>query len=111
MHKIFISGYYGFNNIGDESILKAVIDNLRERLTEIEITVLSRNPASTAEKYQVHSVDRKSLSAIISAVKKCDLLISGGGSLLQDVSSKKSIIYYLAIMWIAKLLGKKSLYL
>jgi polysaccharide pyruvyl transferase CsaB len=107
MHKIVISGYYGFNNIGDESILKAVIDNLRERLTEIDITVLSRNPASTAEKYQVHSVNRKSLSAIISVVRKCDLLISGGGSLLQDVSSKKSIIYYLAIMWIAKLLGKK----
>lgn len=107
MHKIVISGYYGFNNIGDESILKAVIDNLRDRLTGIDITVLSQNPASTAEKYNVHSVDRKSLKAIISAVRSCDLLISGGGSLLQDVSSKKSIIYYLAIMWIAKLLGKK----
>jgi len=55
----------------------------------------------------VHSVDRKSIRAVFSAVKGCDLLISGGGSLLQDVSSKKSIIYYLAIMWIAKLLGKK----
>lgn len=107
MHKIVISGYYGFNNIGDESILKAVVDNLRERLTGIDITVLSQNPASTAEKYKVHSVDRKSIRAIVSAVKNCDLLISGGGSLLQDVSSKKSIIYYLAIMWIAKFLGKK----
>ncbi len=107
MHKIVISGYYGFNNIGDESILKAVVDNLRERLSDIDITVLSQNPASTAEKYKVHSVDRKSLVAIFTAIKRCDLLISGGGSLLQDVSSKKSIIYYLAIMWIAKLLGKK----
>ena len=29
MCNILISGYYGFNNIGDESILRTVIDNLR----------------------------------------------------------------------------------
>jgi len=40
MYKILISGYYGFNNIGDESILKAVIDNLHEKLDGIEVTVL-----------------------------------------------------------------------
>ncbi len=107
MNKIVISGYYGFNNIGDESILRAVVDNLRERLNDIDITVLSQNPASTAEKFGVHSVDRKSLKEIIKAVRACDILISGGGSLLQDVSSKKSIIYYLAIMWIAMMFGKK----
>ena len=39
MYKILISGYYGFNNIGDESILRTVIDNLREKLADIDITV------------------------------------------------------------------------
>ncbi len=107
MDKIVISGYYGFNNIGDESILRAVVDNLRERIDNIQITVLSQNPESTAEKYGVHSVDRKSLGAIISAIRASDLVLSGGGSLLQDISSKKSIIYYLAIMWIAMIFGKK----
>lgn len=107
MKKILISGYYGFNNIGDESILKAVIDNLREKITDIEITVLSQNPKSTSEKYDVHAVDRKSFWAILKAIKHCDLLISGGGSLLQDVTSKKSILYYLIIMWIAHLMGKE----
>ncbi len=107
MKKILISGYYGFNNIGDESILKAVIDNLREKLTDIEITVLSQNPESTAEKYDVKAVDRKSFWAILKAIKNCDLLISGGGSLLQDVTSKKSILYYLTIMWMAHILGKE----
>lgn len=106
MYKILISGYYGFNNIGDESILKAVIDNLREKLDDIEITVLSQNPKSTEEKYQVKAVDRKSFFAILKAMKKTDLLISGGGSLLQDVTSKRSILYYLIIMWIAKLFRK-----
>ena len=35
MYKILISGYYGFNNIGDESILRTVIDNLREKLPDV----------------------------------------------------------------------------
>jgi len=107
MYKILISGYYGFNNIGDESILKAVIDNLYEKLEDIDVTVLSQNPASTAEKYGVRSFDRKSARAIISAVRRCDLLISGGGSLLQDVTSRRSILYYLLIMKAALVMGKK----
>ncbi|MDF3002309.1 MAG: csaB [Bacillota bacterium] len=107
MVRILISGYYGFNNIGDESILQAVVDNLRSKLNDIDITVLSRNPESTAQKYGVNSVNRKSISSILNAVRKCDLLISGGGSLLQDVTSKKSILYYLMIMWAAFFFRKK----
>ena len=107
MSKIVISGYYGFNNIGDESILKAVIDNLKEKIPNVEIVVLSKNPSQTKQKFHVEAVDRKSISQISKAIFNCDLLVSGGGSLLQDVSSKKSIIYYLAIMWIAKFFGKK----
>ncbi len=107
MYKILISGYYGFNNIGDESILRAVIASLKLKLENIDITVLSQNPESTAVRYNVKSVNRKSLSAIAKAVRECDLLISGGGSLLQDVTSKRSILYYLLIMWLGILLHKK----
>lgn len=107
MYRILISGYYGFNNIGDESILMAVVNSLREKLDNIEITVLSQNPQQTAEKYGVKSENRRSVAAIIRAVKNCDLLISGGGSLLQDVTSRKSILYYLFIMRVARMMGKK----
>ena len=107
MYRILISGYYGFNNIGDESILTAVIGSLREKLEDVDITVLSQNPESTSAKYGVKSVNRKSVPEIIKAVKNCDLLISGGGSLLQDVTSRKSILYYLFIMQLAKMMRKK----
>ncbi|MDR1136100.1 MAG: polysaccharide pyruvyl transferase CsaB [Clostridiales Family XIII bacterium] len=105
--RILISGYYGFNNIGDESILTAVVDNLRAKLSDIEITVLSKSPAVTAEKHSVRTADRKSPGAIMAAVRRCDLLISGGGSLLQDVTSKKSLLYYLAIIWAGYLFRKR----
>lgn len=107
MHKIVISGYYGFNNIGDESILTAVVDNIREKLDPIEITVLSQNPSLTSEKFGVKSIYRMDFKKVIHSIRSCDLLISGGGSLLQDSTSKRSISYYLGIIWIAQLFKKK----
>ncbi|MCI8420382.1 MAG: polysaccharide pyruvyl transferase CsaB [Oscillospiraceae bacterium] len=108
MYNILISGYYGFNNIGDESILRTVIDNLREKLPDTDITVLSRDPASTEAKYGVKAAPRMSLWDILRCVWRCDLLLSGGGSLLQDATSGRSILYYLFILRLAQLLGKRT---
>ena len=107
MVNILISGYYGFDNIGDESILRTLVSSLREHIPDCSLTVLSHNPASTREKYGVEAVDRMSPMAILRAVKKCDMLISGGGSLLQDVTSSKSLHYYLSIIRCAEFFHKK----
>ena len=107
MVNILISGYYGFDNIGDESILRTLVSSLREHIPDCSLTVLSHNPTSTREKYGVEAVDRMSPVAILHAVKKCDMLISGGGSLLQDVTSSKSLHYYLSIIRCAEFFHKK----
>ena len=108
MYNILISGYYGFNNIGDESILRTVIDNLREKLPQVDITVLSQSPAQTAEKYGVKAAARMNPWAILRSVRRCDMLLSGGGSLLQDATSGRSILYYLFILRLAQLMGKRT---
>lgn len=107
MNKVVISGYYGFNNIGDESILTAIISNLKDGIEDIDITVLSKNPRLTHSKHGVNAINRKNIFKIIREIKKCDLLISGGGSLLQDVTSNRSIVYYLSIILIGILCDKK----
>ena len=53
MYNILISGYYGFDNIGDESILRTLVTSLRERIPDCSLTVLSHDPAATREKYGV----------------------------------------------------------
>ena len=108
MYHILISGYYGFNNIGDESILRTVIDNLREKLPDVEITVLSQSPAQTAEKYGVRAARRMNPWDILRSIRRCDMLLSGGGSLLQDATSSRSILYYLFILRLAQILGKRT---
>ena len=105
--KIVISGYYGFDNCGDEAVLFAMIHCLKELLPNARITVLSANPKKTCELYGVKAVNRWNPVSVAFAILKCRLLISGGGSLLQDVTSAKSPGYYLGVIRIAHLFRKK----
>ena len=61
--KICISGYYGFDNFGDETILKVLIDNLKQFKEKPQITVFSSNPAKTSTELEVNSV--KSFNAFM----------------------------------------------
>jgi polysaccharide pyruvyl transferase CsaB len=102
---ILISGYYGFGNFGDEAILEVLIKKLKE--LGMHITVFSKNPKKTSELYKVNSKYFFNPLEIFSQIINCDTLISGGGSLLQDVTSIKSLFYYLFIINIALFFRKK----
>ncbi len=103
---ILISGYYGFDNSGDDAILKAMIKDIKMTDEKLNIKVLSNNPLRTNEIYNVESVNRFNYTEVIRAMKETDLFISGGGSLLQDVTSTRSILYYLSLMGLALFLKK-----
>lgn len=109
-NKIVLSGYYGFDNIGDEAVLFSIIAALRKEIKEVELIVLSNNPDKTKALYGVESVNRWDMKAVAKAIKESDLLISGGGSLLQDVTSGKTVPYYLAIVKIAQFYKKKVVF-
>ncbi|OQB14890.1 MAG: GDP-mannose-dependent alpha-(1-2)-phosphatidylinositol mannosyltransferase [Firmicutes bacterium ADurb.Bin193] len=104
---IIISGYYGYKNSGDDSLLYAMINNLSRIKPSISITVLSHKPDETKRLYGVRSVHRFNLFRILADMRRAKLLISGGGSLVQDVTSTKSLYYYLFIIRAAKKLGMR----
>lgn len=106
-HNLLISGYYGFGNIGDEAILDTMLKRIQNAVPEAQITVLSANPERTESIYGINAVKRAHPLKVFSAVLKCDTLISGGGSLIQDVTGRLSIHYYLMILLAASLLGKR----
>ncbi|MFP4661971.1 MAG: polysaccharide pyruvyl transferase CsaB [Halanaerobiales bacterium] len=110
MHKLLISGYYGFDNNGDEAILMSIIAALKCMNEGIKITALSANPRVTADRYNIESVNRNKFSSIIKEIKKSDLFVSGGGSLLQDVTGWKSVPYYLGQVLLAQMMGKKTVF-
>ena len=105
MTKYVISGYIGFDNFGDEAIASVLVDYLKKNGAE-KITYISSNPQKTSK---LHDVSAVGMFSFIPEIVKSDVLISGGGSLLQDVTSLKSLIYYLLIILTALFFRKKVL--
>lgn len=107
--RVVISGYYGFNNSGDEAVLRSIIDALREASGgRIEPVVLSADPAGTEAEHGVPAVSRTDIRAIREAIRTSEGLISGGGSLLQDTTGVTTIPYYLGIIKLAQWMGKPT---
>ncbi len=104
--EILISGYYGFKNSGDDALLKAIIQDLKTYKESPNIVVLSANPRETMEEYKVKSISRLDLPKILKHMNNAEMLISGGGTLIQDRTSTKSLWYYLSVI---KLALKKNL--
>lgn len=104
---VVISGYYGYENSGDDAVLKAITDNLCREKPDINITVLSKRPSMTKKAYPVDAVYRYNIFKISRLMKRAKLLISGGGSLIQDATSNRSLKYYLNIINTAKRGGAK----
>ena len=107
MYDVMISGYYGFRNSGDDAILTAILDNLHMYKKDIKVIVLSKNPKETSETHNVKSINRFNVFKVISAMRKSKLFINGGGSLIQDITSTRSLFYYLGTIWLASKLGLK----
>ena len=107
--KVVISGYYGFDNCGDEAVLYAIIHSLRRLRPDVRITVLSGNPEKTQKLYGVRAIDRWSPFRVGLELLRCSLFISGGGSLIQDVTSVKSADYYLSVIFLGTLLARKTM--
>lgn len=111
MSVIVLSGYYGAGNTGDEIILAAMLQALRQAVPAAEVVVFSSNPGQTAARYGVAALHRglRDLGAKIRLLRRADLLLSGGGGLLQDAFPRallpRSILYYLAVCVSAKVCG------
>ena len=104
--KAVLCGYYGMGNGGDEALLAALLQMLPETVTPI---VLSGNPEQTRDRHQVETVQRKSIPAVLSALRRADAFIWGGGSLMQDASSRLNPIYYGGLMLLAQMMGLKTI--
>ncbi|NLN87624.1 MAG: polysaccharide pyruvyl transferase CsaB [Syntrophomonadaceae bacterium] len=104
--KIALSGYYGFDNAGDEALLAAITSSLKSLQPEAEFVVFSGNPGKTSSLHGFPAVYHKNPLAVIHELRSSDLLISGGGSIFQDITSPFSLPYYISVVVLAKLLGK-----
>lgn len=107
--RIVISGYYGFGSIGDEAVLGSILTGLSKKLTGAHVTVLTKNKKSLPDIQGItlSALKRYDIISLIFCLLRSDLFISGGGSLFQDHTSKRSLTYYTSLIALAKLCACK----
>ena len=104
---ILVCGAYGRGNAGDDAILEAIVTELRQIDCDAPVWVLSRRPKHTRLTYRVNSIYAFSPLRWLCRMRHTQLYINGGGSLMQDVTSSRSLWFYLFTIWCAKRLGNK----
>src|SRR5690606_40607808 len=110
-----LSGYYGFGNAGDEAILEMVVSALRTGAPGVPFRVLTADPEGTARRLvalgvltapEAHeAVAARGPLQALGEVARAGLLVSGGGGLLQEGTSRRSLLYYVGWLLWARLLG------
>jgi polysaccharide pyruvyl transferase CsaB len=96
--RVLLSGYYGFGNIGDEALLEVIVSQIRSRFPGVEVEVLSAKPTDTAKQFSVVGTDRWNTREVRGAIERADVVLSGGGGLLQNATSLRSLLYYVGII-------------
>ncbi|MFK7601403.1 polysaccharide pyruvyl transferase CsaB [Deinococcus sp. SM5_A1] len=103
--RVAVSGYYGFGNTGDEAIALAITREIRKRgMTPL---LLSNTPQESAQTFGSEAAARMKPLPLLSAVARSSVLLSGGGGLLQDKTSARTLSYYLGVIRLARMMGKR----
>jgi polysaccharide pyruvyl transferase CsaB len=100
---VLLCGYYGEHNLGDDALLEVLLEQLPPGWTPL---VTARDQQEVEERLKVATTDRTSLGGVLAALGGCRALVLGGGSLLQDATSFRSLLYYAALILAARLQGK-----
>ena len=104
-YDILICGYYGYGNMGDETLLSVMTKELRRLNPALRLCALSGNPQKTKSLHHVDAIDRFDPDQIDKTMYRSKLLLFGGGNLLQDKTSTHSLLYYTHILRMAKKRG------
>lgn len=104
---VVLCGAYGKGNSGDEAILKSINIELQDADNTMPIWVISRNVKETRNIHKINALYTFDFFTMMKKFKKADVYINGGGSLIQDVTSTRSLYYYLFTIFLAKKLGCK----
>ncbi|HOJ92854.1 MAG TPA: polysaccharide pyruvyl transferase CsaB [Dictyoglomaceae bacterium] len=100
MKKIFLFGYYGEGNLGDDLLLRGLLEILGK---DCQIGVLIKKKSKDNPYLQFK---KNVISDLVRGVRWSDVVIGGGGGLFQDKTSFRSFLYYLTIIWLSLFNGK-----
>ena len=91
---VLLCGYYGYGNMGDDALLRAAAARSREKFPFLGVTALTRRGVWDGWQFSLPCVRRSRPLAVMRAIRGAEALVFGGGTLLQDATSRRSLAYY-----------------
>ena len=89
-----------FGNLGDELMARYFLSQIREAFPETGLLLLTGTPGHSRSSGKNGS-PRWNLPHLAKLLQPGDLLVGGGGSIFQDATSKRSLLYYLSLLSLA----------
>ncbi len=109
MRGILLCGYYGFGNMGDDILLRSSIERARSKYPGMSVRALTRGGRRDSDRFYIPCARRLSPVAVLWEISRCRRIIFGGGTLLQCDTSLRSMIYYAALLILAKIMGRECI--
>jgi|GEM_PF-3117592 len=120
--KISLIGFYGAGNLGDDLLLKASLDFLNQtqalnklKFEEIRVFCNSseklKNLSRFIPRQNLKLVNKFNILNLIINLSDSRYLFFGGGSILQDQTSLRSLIYYVFVILLAKILRTRIFFI
>ena len=103
--RVVLCGYYGYGNMGDNALLRACIVRARGEFAHSEIIALTEKGKADEESFGVRCVRRMAPFSLFRELMRAEVLVLGGGTLLQDRTSLRSLVYYVALCRIVAFFG------
>lgn len=104
---VLLCGYYGFGNMGDDALLLRAIERARQRFPLLPVCAMTKRGKRDERRFGVRCARRSDAFALMREIRRCEVLVFGGGTLLQSSTSSRSLYYYTRILRYARRYAKR----
>ena len=95
---LVLCGYYGYGNLGDETLLRAAVARAHEQFPTLSITALTAKGKRDETRLGVQCVRRTNPLSVAKQIRHASHFVFGGGTILQETTSLRSLLYYTALL-------------
>lgn len=100
---VLLCGYYGYGNLGDELVLRALAEGVTSHAPELKVAALMGRGDSPINTLRI---SRLRPLFLLRTLRRSGTVLLGGGTLLQSATSRRSLSYYLSLLALARRLGR-----